>query len=175
VFILETPRLLLREMTLDDLDGLHAVLSDPVSMVHYPKPFDLGMTRGWIEWNLRNYADYGYGLWAVVDKEDGSFLGDCGLTIQRVDGADELEIGYHILRSRQNQGLATEGSVACRDYAFDTLGAERIISWMGPANTPSRRVAEKVGMELWKETLNNIGKPALVYAMTTADREEQST
>jgi RimJ/RimL family protein N-acetyltransferase len=164
--ILKTKRLRLRELTLDDLDDLHAVLSDPVSMAHYPKPFDRDMTQGWIEWNLRNYRDHGFGLWAAILKEDGLLVGDCGLTVQRVEGVDELEIGYHILRSHQGRGLATEGARAVRDYAFDILDRDRVISWMGPENTPSRRVAEKVGMVLEREAVNNRGKSAVVYSMT---------
>ena len=168
--IIETERLCLRELCLNDLEALHAVLSDPVAMQHYPKPYDREMTKGWIEWNLRNYAQYAFGLWAVVQKKDGLFLGDCGLTIQQVDDKPELEIGYHILRSNWGRGFATESAVACRDYAFDQLGKNRVISWMTPDNLASRRVAEKVGMRLEKETQNRIGTISVVYSMKPADR-----
>jgi ribosomal-protein-alanine N-acetyltransferase len=90
VTVLETQRLQLREMTLDDLDALHVLFSDPVAMQFYPRPFDRDMTVGWINWNLRNYAQHGFGLWAVMHKEDGRLIGDCGLTIQQVDGVGEL-------------------------------------------------------------------------------------
>ncbi|MBM79811.1 MAG: hypothetical protein CMJ78_04370 [Planctomycetaceae bacterium] len=80
--VLETERLQLREMTITDLDDLHSILSDPIAMKYYPKPFDHEMTTGWIEWSLRNYAKYGFGLWAVIEKEGGKLVGDCGLTIQ---------------------------------------------------------------------------------------------
>ena len=65
-------------------------------MQHYPAPFDEARTRRWIEWNLENYARYGFGLWAVVLKETGEFIGDCGITIQNIDGEKLPEIGYHI-------------------------------------------------------------------------------
>jgi len=175
VTVLATGRFRLRELTPRDLPALHRVLSDPVAMAHYPRPFDRDMTKGWIEWNLRNYARHGFGLWAMVLVGDGTLVGDCGLTIQRVDGVDELEIGYHVLRSHWNRGLATEGAIACRDHAFDTLKRERVISWMGPENLASRRVAEKVGMRLEKETINRIGKRAVVYAMTRAERDARGT
>lgn len=131
-----TPRLELREMTLDDLDALHAVLSDPIAMQHYPSPFDLDMTRAWIEWNLRNYPEHGFGLWAMVHREQDRVIGDCGLTIQNVNGVGELEIGYHLLRSCWEQGLATEAALACRDHAFDELGRNRIISGCDPRIFP---------------------------------------
>lgn len=168
--ILETTRLRLRELTLDDLEQLHPILSDPIAMQHYPKPFDREMTEGWIEWSLRNYAEHGFGLWAVVHKDDARLIGDCGLTIQNVDGVAELEIGYHIMRSYWGQGLATEGAIASRDHAFDNLGRQRVISWMRAENLASRRVAEKVGMRLEKETTGKDGRPHVVYSMTPADR-----
>ena len=141
-----------------------------VAMAHYPRPFNRSMSKGWIEWNLRNYAEYGFGLWAVALKEDGRCIGDCGLTIQQVDGVGELEIGYHILPSHWGRGLATEAAAGCRDYAFGRLQKKRVISWMHPQNLASRRVAEKVGMTLEKQTTDGNGRPAVVYAMEPGDR-----
>ncbi|HOP06289.1 MAG TPA: GNAT family N-acetyltransferase [candidate division Zixibacteria bacterium] len=175
MIVLKTGPLELREMTPDDFEELHVVFSDPIAMRYYPRPFTREMTTGWIEWNLRNYEQYGFGLWAVMHTEDERLIGDCGLTIQLVDGVEELEIGYHILRSYWGQGLATRCATACRDYAFDELKRERVISWMNPANTASRRVAEKIGMHLEKETVDSHGKPAVVYSMTPADRRLQGS
>ncbi|MGN0805277.1 MAG: GNAT family N-acetyltransferase, partial [Candidatus Coproplasma sp.] len=67
--IIETERLLLREFTLNDFYALYEIMSDAETMQHYPKPFDEQLIKGWIEWNLRNYRQYGFGLWAVVLKE----------------------------------------------------------------------------------------------------------
>jgi ribosomal-protein-alanine N-acetyltransferase len=170
--VLETWRLRLREMTLDDLDDLHLIFFDSVAMQHYPKPFDREMTTGWIEWNLKNYAEHGFGLWAVIQKADERLIGDCGLTIQWVDDVGELEIGSHILRSLWGRGLAAEAAeaaVACRDYAFHQLNRNRVISWMSPENLDSCRVAEKVGMTLEMETKNKRGILQVVYSMTPED------
>ena len=169
MIFLETKRLRLREMTPEDIDDLHLILSDQIAMRYYPKPFDRGRTKEWIEWNLVNYKKYGFGLWAVIHKEDDRLIGDCGLTIQRVEGIDELEIGYHIMRSYWGQGLATEGAIVCRDYAFDYLKRGRLISWMHPDNIASRKVAEKTGMRLEKETSDRNGRAAVVYSMTQLD------
>jgi RimJ/RimL family protein N-acetyltransferase len=169
MIILETKRLQLREMTIEDVDSLFPILSDPIAMQYYPKPFDRIMTIEWIEWNLRNYSTYGFGLWGVIHKADGQFIGDCGLTIQCVDDIRETEIGYHIMRSYWNQGMATEGARACRDFAFDKLKSRRVISWMHPDNIASRRVSEKIGMRLEKETVDKFGNPAAVFSMTAND------
>ena len=69
--LIETKRLFLREYTRDDFDALFEIVSDPETMAHYPAPFDEARTRRWIEWNLENYAQYGFGLWAVVPSSLG--------------------------------------------------------------------------------------------------------
>ena len=97
-------------------------------------------------------------------------IGACGLTFQCVDEIQELEIGYRVLRAYWNQGLATEGAVACRDYVFEKLRRDRVISWMCPKNIASRRVAEKIGMRLEKEALDRTGNTQVVYSMSPADR-----
>ena len=56
---------------MDDFDALYEIMSDAETMQHYPAPFDEARTRRWIEWNLENYSQYGFGLWAVVLKETG--------------------------------------------------------------------------------------------------------
>ena len=81
---LQTDRLILREYTMDDFTALFEIMSDAETMQHYPAPFDEARTRRWIEWNLENYQKYGWGLWAVVLKENGEFIGDCGITLQNI-------------------------------------------------------------------------------------------
>ncbi|MBR8837201.1 MAG: GNAT family N-acetyltransferase [Stigonema ocellatum SAG 48.90 = DSM 106950] len=162
--VLETRRLILREMTLDDLDNLLAVLCDPEAMKFYPKPFDRQMTQGWIVRSMHNYSQHGFGLWAVVLKHSGELIGDCGLVMQEVDGVEEVEIGYHVRRDLWGQGLATEAAQACRDYGFNHLGFDKLISLIHPANIASRRVAQKNGMTLVKKTEWR-NKPTCIYAV----------
>jgi len=162
--ILETSRLILREFRPDDADALTRVLSDPETMRFYPSPYDRDGVENWIARNIRRYANDGHGLWAMILKASGELIGDCGLTVQNVDGAGELEIGYHVRRDLWGQGLATEAARACRDYGFARLPVERIISLIRPENQPSRRVAEKNGMTVWKETIRK-DLLHLVYAI----------
>ena len=162
--VLETKRLILREMTPHDVDDLLEVLSDPEAMQFYPQPFDRKMTQAWIGRNIQRYAQHGFGLWALIFKENGKLIGDCGLVVQEVDGVEEVEIGYHIRRDLWGKGLATEAAQACRDYGFTQLGFDKLISLVNPANIASRRVAEKNGMRLikgieWRD------KPTYVYAI----------
>jgi RimJ/RimL family protein N-acetyltransferase len=162
--ILETPRLILREFCPEDIDALAAVLSDTETMRFYPAPLDRAGVAEWIERNRRRYQADGFGLWAMLLKSSGQLVGDCGLTRQIVDGIQEVEIGYHVRRDLWGQGLAPEAAQACRDYAFATLETERLISLIRPENQPSRRVAEKNGMTVCKETMWR-GLPHLVYAV----------
>src|SRR5215469_17940546 len=108
--ILETSRLILREFTPDDADALALVVSDPETMRFYPAPFDRDGVEQWIARNLRRYAEHGHGLWAMVLKSSGEMIGDCGLTVQNVDGVNEIEVGYHVRRDLWGRGLATEAA-----------------------------------------------------------------
>ncbi|MEH2040818.1 GNAT family N-acetyltransferase [Nostoc sp.] len=172
--ILETQRLLLREMTLSDLDALLLVLGDAKSMRYYPKPFDREMVEKWIERHRHNYAQHGVGLWAMVLKTTGEVIGDCGLVWQEVEGHRELEIGYHVRSDQQMQGYATEAASACQDYAFNVLGSDRVISLIRPENIPSRRVAEKNGLKVVQETLwRDI--PHYIYAVQRSESKLLTT
>jgi ribosomal-protein-alanine N-acetyltransferase len=153
MLILETERLLLREFAPEDADALMCVLSDAETMRYYPATLDRAGVVEWIARNRRRYEEAGHGLWAMVLKSSGELIGDCGLTRQTVDGVEEFELGYHVRRDLWGRGYAPEAAQACRDYGFERLGAERIISLVRVGNLPSRRVAEKVGMKLWKRVM----------------------
>lgn len=162
--VLETKRLILREMVFHDVDDLLEVLSDPEAMKFYPQPFDRQMTQTWIERNVQRYAEHGFGLWALILKQTGKLIGDCGLVVQEVDSFEEIEIGYHIRRELWGKGLATEAAQACRDFGFSQLGFDKLISLINPANIASRRVAEKNGMRLIKE-IEWRDKPTCIYVV----------
>ncbi|WP_268793392.1 GNAT family N-acetyltransferase [Nocardioides sp. Soil796] len=142
-------RLRFREMTIDDLDAMSDLLGDPEVMAHYPRPKTRAEAQAWVEWNLANYARDGFGLWIIEDLE-GRFVGDCGLTWQRVEGREDLEIGYHVVPAMQGRGLASEGARACRELAR-RRGIERLIAIVHPDNRASQRVAEKCGLVLEQE------------------------
>jgi ribosomal-protein-alanine N-acetyltransferase len=151
MLVLETPRLSLREFEPEDLDALAAILSDPETMRYYPAPFDRAAVADYIRRNRTRYANDGYGLWAMILKSTRELIGDCGLVRQSVDGADEIEIGYHVRRDLWGQGYASEAARACRGFGFANLAIERLISLIRPENLASRRVAEKNGMTICKE------------------------
>lgn len=161
--VLTTDRLALREMTEDDLDDLAALLGDEQVMRFYPRPKTRDEAHGWIAWNRRLYQDHGFGLWIMMLKDGGEFVGECGLTVQVVDGVEEIEVGYHVLPVHQRRGYATEAAAACRDAALVRFGAPRVIAVINPDNRPSRLVAERIGLRPEKNA-QMYGLDRLIYA-----------
>jgi RimJ/RimL family protein N-acetyltransferase len=133
-------------MNYDDVEKLSLVLSNPVSMKYYPHAFSKDEVKKWIAWNIDNYQKNGFGLWGVVLTENEEFIGDCGITMQEIEGAFIPEIGYHIRMEYCKKGYASEAAKACIEYAFNTLKFDRVCSYMKHDNIPSRKVAEKNGM-----------------------------
>jgi [ribosomal protein S5]-alanine N-acetyltransferase len=151
--ILTTARLLLRELITEDADALARVICDPQTMQFYPMRFERPDADQWIERNRRRYETDGHGLWAVVLRETGDMIGDCGVTLQDVEQERLLEIGYHLRRDQWGHGFATEAAQACRDWAFAQLETDFVISLIRPENEPSRGVAERNGMSVWKRVM----------------------
>ena len=142
---IETERLVLREMTPDDYDALYAVLADSDIMEHYPYTFDETRVHNWIARNMKRYEQDGFGLWAVVLKETGEMIGDCGITMQNIHGTMLPEIGYHIRKDKQRKGYASEAAAACIRYAFEHYDFPAVYSYMKYTNIPSQRTAMKMG------------------------------
>ena len=164
--ILETNRLLLRELTMEDIDEFLAIFSDPDVMKY---SFREVKSRDWVMGaieHLRNYQmERGYSMWATILKEDGRLIGHCGIHDANVEGIEEIELGYIFARDYWGRGLATEVALAIRDYRFNELGLRRLISLIDPANTSSQRVAEKIGMRHERDTEYPKGIIAQVYAI----------
>lgn len=168
---LESGRLILREMTVEDFDALYKVLADSDIMQHYPYTFDDERVRGWINKNIERYRIFGFGLWAVCLKETGEMIGDCGLTMQLINGQIKPEIGYHIRKDRQGRGYAKKAAAAVRDWAFTNTPFNMIYSYMKETNVASYRTAISYGgrqVDEFEDGTNGIIK---VFAVS---REEWS-
>ena len=139
-----------------------------LAMQYYPRTFARKDAEEWIERNLKRYTEHGHGLYAIVLKESGDVIGDCGLVTQEIEGGPELEVGYHLRRDQWGHGYATEAARACMQHAFQALKAPKVISLIRPENLPSRRVAERNGMKIERK-ITYFGLPHLVYAMKRED------
>jgi RimJ/RimL family protein N-acetyltransferase len=163
--VLETKRLSLRHLALNDVDNLLGIFSDPDAMRYYSATKGRKETIDWINWNIKSYIDHGFGLWAVMRKDTSAFAGQCGLIMQRnVDGRDEVEIGYSFLREQWNHGFATEAAIACRQLGFTDFNLTHLVSLIDSENRASKRVAQKVGM-LWEKEIDRWGKRIQVYGI----------
>jgi len=166
--VLETERLILRRFTDDDVDAVFAVIGDPLTMKYYPQKFTRDDALRWVTKSQERYRTDGFGLFAVVLKSSGEVIGNCGIMRQEVEGEFLLEVGYHFRREYWGHGYATEAARACRDYAFDRLGAAKVVSLILTENAPSRRVAERNGMQVERQVTFQ-GLPHLMYAKARED------
>lgn len=155
-----TARLRFREMSPADLDEMALLLGSPDPVRPTKRLRTREDAEWWIEWNLRNYADHGHGLW-VIETHEGLFVGDCGLTLQDIEGAPHIEVGYHVHLALRGQGLATEAAAQVRETAR-AAGVEHLVAIIRPDNTPSQAVARNIGLKLERQVHKN-GGPALVF------------
>lgn len=146
--ICETTRLILRQFTIDDLEPLAAMHSDPevaryIGGVKTPEE----SRQRLLEW-LAQYQQYGFSKWAVVLRASGQLIGRCGLSPREiVEGASEVELGWTFARSHWGNGYATEAAAAAMEHSFRRLGLLRLISLIRPGNFASMRVAERLRMK----------------------------
>lgn len=169
--VLQTNRLILRQMEWADFDALYAILADPEISRHYPYRFDEDRVRSWIARNRLRYEKDGFGLWAVILKETGELIGDCGITLQEIHGTWLPEVGYHIRKDCQRKGYASEAAAACIRWAFTHYDFPAVYSYMKYTNVPSQKTALKNGMVFVEEYDDPDNTFTRVYRIT---REEWS-
>ncbi len=159
---LETGRLLLREFRPGDWDAYAPMLADPEVMRYMGEGKTFTRDESWraISGILGHWKMLGYGMWALEEKATGLLVGRAGF----IDppGWPGFELGWMLGKPYWGRGFATEGAARCLRYAFEELRRDRVISLVRPANTPSVRVAERLGETLSGE-VELLGSKALVY------------
>ena len=147
--ITETERLIIREMVSSDLNALCRILCDEeVMCTAYESAFSVEEAQDWMNRHFRRYAEYGFGLWAVVLKETNEMIGQCGLTMQSWREKELLEIGYLFQKAYWHKGYATEAAIACKEYAFSVLNASSVYSIIRDTHIASQNVAVRNGMKI---------------------------
>jgi RimJ/RimL family protein N-acetyltransferase len=151
VKILETERLILRQLTPDDSEFILELLNDP-SFIRNIGDRNVRTVEDACSYILNgpvaSYAKNGFGLYLVLLKETGESIGMCGL-IKR-DVLDDVDIGYALLPRYWSKGYAVEAAQATKEYAKDVIGLKRIVAIVDPANEGSIRVLEKLGLRYEK-------------------------
>jgi RimJ/RimL family protein N-acetyltransferase len=164
--ILETKRLILRRLVMDDLDALFALYSDPDVRKYYPEgTLNYEETKEELEWFLNGHPRHPeLGLWATILKETGQFIGRCGLLPWTIEGQYEVEVAYMIAKNHWRQGLGSEAAHGILKYGFENLGLSRLICLIDKDNQASIKVATGMGMTFEKEVDDGMG-PAQLYSI----------
>jgi [ribosomal protein S5]-alanine N-acetyltransferase len=163
--IVETRRLKLQTMEESDKYELLKTFSDPkVAAVFSVSPFGIDEMQKWVQRNIDHQNRHGYGLFSVILKSTGHIIGDCGLENKRLDGAEVVELGYDMQSNYWNKGYATEAAIGVRDFAFNRLALQKLVSLIQVGNYASKRVAEKVGMQLSKQIIHD-GRQYWLYSI----------
>jgi ribosomal-protein-alanine N-acetyltransferase len=162
--ILETERLLMRPIADDDFAPFAALYADPDVMRHIGLgiPLTTEQARDRLAYMVDHWRRHGFGMWSLRLKDDGTFIGRCGL--RYLEDTPEIELGYTLHKAYWGQGFATESSRAVVRYAFEVLKLERLVAIAHPDNAPSVNVMRKVGMT-FERTGEFYGSPCVLYAM----------
>ena len=181
--IIETERLILRTWTEQDFDTLHAILSDPVTMSHWPAPLDLDAARAWLERSWAGMQEHGRARWCCALKDSGAVIGDSAVGGEHLDALIENigdvgivrmalervlinDLGYIIHHPYWRNGYAFEAASGVVEWAR-TKGLSSLVANMATDNEPSVAVAEKLGMQR-RHTFNkasNANKPTYWYEL----------
>lgn len=170
--IIETKRLILREMTQEDYPSLAAILMDERTMYAYEGAFREDEVQEWLNRQFLRYEKDGFGLWAVITKDTNEMIGQAGITLQEVESELLPEIGYLFNRLYWKQGYAAEAAIACKEYAFETLGLTEVISIIRDTNILSMNVAIRNGMCIWKRFVKHylgVDMPHFVFRVKKSE------
>lgn len=173
--LIETERLIIREMLQSDFDALCKILCDEeVMRTAYGSAFSPEEAQNWLNRHFKRYAEYGFGLWAVVLKETNEMIGQCGLTLQGWRDKEMLEIGYLFQKAYWHKGYAAEAAIACKEYAFNVLNASTVYSIVRDTNTASQKVAVRNGMKIIDKDTKNFRYIDMDFFLYSAERTNET-
>lgn len=157
-------------MISDDLEDLLEIFTDPKVMASFGgSPFSESQMRGWLGRNLSHQQEHGYSLFSVIHRSEGKLIGNCGLEHMDLHGKAVVELGYDFSSRYWGRGLATEAASAVRDFAFETLELERLVSLIRVHNVASQRVSQKLGMS----SQGTMSENGIEYSIYSIDRSGQ--
>ncbi len=172
-----TERLDLRRFRRDDLDELAVVFEKrEVWQFPYGRPFTRQETSDFLDAQIREWDDNGFGCWIARDRASGRVIGYVGISIPMFlpEILPAIEVGWRFDPAVWGMGLASEGARAALDEGFNTLGLDEICSVPQSDNPASSRVCDRIGMRLEREVMipanSRRGEvTALLYKMTRAE------
>lgn len=150
-YILECDRFYLREYQESDYQSLSDIYQDAENMKFFGAPYNDRMMKRLMDWTFDNYKKYGFGFWAIIDKKTGAFIGDCGLSMQKIDGEWLPEIGYHLNRKYHGMGYASQAAQLVKEYIFKNYDFNELYSYTYENHLDSIKVMMKNGMSFKKK------------------------
>ncbi len=143
-----TTRLVMRHWTAADREPFATMNADPQVMRYFPAPIERHESDAFVDRIEGQFAEHGYGLWALERRNDGAFLGFTGLSPIRdgVPYAGAVEVGWRLTRPAWGHGYATEAARRAVRIGFADVGLDQLVSMTAVVNLPSRRVMERLGM-----------------------------
>lgn len=169
--IINTVRLILRPVTHLDFKATHQLLSDPeVMKFSLNGPYNEQKTTEFINHCIQQREQGLPSLLAIIDRQTDLLIGYCGFYKQKINGTEELELGYRLAKEHWGKGLASEAAMAMKNHAFEEMGLTRLISLIEKENIASIRVAQKSGFTLEKEMLYDKRIQVQIYALTRQDK-----
>lgn len=168
-----TPRLILRAFTEGDVDSLHCILSGEGVLRYFPRtdPPSRERVQRLVMGILSHWQERGYGLWAVESQSNGELIGRCGL--QYLPDTEEVEVDFVLGKKFWGHGFATEAGRASLRYGFEDLKLARVVGIVHTENAASRRVLEKLGLEV-VEQRNFWGMDCYRYAIERSAYDKAS-
>ena len=171
--MVESERLTMRELSMDDLPCLQDILASPKVMEFWPAPLTRDEAIAWIEKQQMRYVRDGCGYWLLSLRESGQPVGQAGLILCDIHEDLEPGVGYILDDAHWHKGYATEAARAILDYAFNQRDDAHVIAPIRPNNTPSARVAQRLGMTIRERTFYaNFDHD--IWQITTADYAARS-
>lgn len=172
-WVLETARLGFRRVARTDHAALRPILGDIETMYAWEYGFDDAQITQFIERCLTRYEHEGYAYYAAIDKATGTLIGLMGLLNEDIDGDIQLGVGYILAKRYWGRGYATEGAGGWLGYAFDSLGAARVIADIRPENAASRRVAERLGLRIVGQHIKQVNGKQMLHLVYAIDKNKE--
>jgi len=157
-----TSRLQAERLTAGHLEELRRMHVDPVVMTHLGGLRSPDQTAAYLDRNLRHWEEHGFGLWIVCELGGGDPIGRALLRTLRLDGADEVEVGYALYEPYWGRGLATEITAACLGFAREHLRKTTVVAVTSPTNFASQRVLQKSGL-VYERDIDHEGSLAALF------------
>lgn len=163
----ETERLCFRPLNKEDFNAWLPFFEEKEILVYFgidTKETQHTLCENWFTKVFHRYENNLGGMNAIILKETGALIGQCGLLIQTVQGKERLEVSYSLLPEFRGFGYGSEAAIKCKEFAFENNIASALMSMIHVDNKASEKVALKNGMSL-ETIIDYEGMMAKIYTI----------